>query len=75
MHLGKGDLTVRQAHTGNTLTLALTTATIEFAQARQLANARTRSNGLDRGELANDFKVHASIVANAKGPVNQRPNE
>jgi hypothetical protein len=70
MYLGRGNLCVREAHARNTFSLAPTSATVELPQARELSNARTNGNRLDRTQLSDDLEVHALIVANASHMVN-----
>ena len=73
MYFSKDNLIVHQSYARNAFALAPTTAAIELAEAREFANARTGSNRLDCGELADDFEVHVVIVANAEDMINLPP--
>lgn len=63
MQLSEDYLARSQTDPSNAFTLAPSPATVPLAQARQFADTRACSNGLNRRELANNLEVHDPIVA------------
>ena len=68
--LGANDFACRELDLGETFSLAPTAETISFAQATTLANAGTGCDRFNAGDVAHDLEVHAAIVSNRSGGVN-----
>jgi hypothetical protein len=64
VYLREHNLAVSQPHPSDAFALAPSTAAIVPAQARKFSDAGAGSDRLDCRELANDFEVHGTIVAN-----------
>lgn len=65
MQLNLNNSAIGQPHPGNALALAPSTSAVVPAQARKFSNAGAARDGFDRQDLADDFEVHDTIVANA----------
>ena len=70
MQLRTNDYSVGKPHPGNVLSFVPPTTAVALARPGDFPDARTCSNGLDRRDVADDFEVRSTIVANAQGQVN-----
>jgi hypothetical protein len=77
VYLGLYYFAGRKANFRETLALAPPGTTIAPTQSAKLANARTRSNRLRPGYVANNVEFHANIVSDHADPVNaiKAPND
>ena len=61
MNFGKAYRTIREAHTGNSLSLAPTATTETRTQLRHLTDRTTNSNGLNIRDPADNLEDHIHI--------------
>ena len=61
MNFGKAYRTIREAHTGNSLSLAPTATTETRTQLRQLTDRTTDGNGLNIRDPADNLEDHIHI--------------